>query len=117
MMSVIYKGGSTNEKGNEEAGGPVAVRGAGVGLVPAMAASPVCFPEFQENVGVGMKADKPWPDYGEYHVIVRAERDASRPNGARRNCVTVRWDSALRPEGSTFTATPEKGDDRPSNTD
>ena len=89
----------------------------GVGLVPAMAASPVCFPEFQENVGVGMKADKPWPDYGEYHVIVRAERDASRPNGARRNCVTVRWDSALRPGGSTFTATPEKGDDRPSNTD
>ena len=81
----------------------------GVGLVPAMAASPVCFPEFQENVGEGMKADKPWPDYGEYHV--------SRPNGARRNCVTVRWDSALRPEGSTFTATPEKGDDRPANTD
>lgn len=64
-----------------------------------------------------MRADKTWPDYGEYHIAVRAERDASRPNAARRNSVTVRWDSALRPEGIDLYGDPEKGDDRPSNTD
>lgn len=64
-----------------------------------------------------MRADKTWPDYGEYHIAVRAERDASRPNASRRNSVTVRWDSALRPEGIDFYGDPEKGDDRPSNTD
>lgn len=64
-----------------------------------------------------MRADKTWPDYGEYHIAVRAERDASRPNPARRNSVTVRWDSALRPEGVDLYGDPEKGDDRPSNTD
>lgn len=46
-----------------------------------------------------VRADKTWPDYGEYHITVRAERDASRPNAARRNSVVVRWDAALRPEG------------------
>lgn len=64
-----------------------------------------------------MRADKTWPDYGEYHITVRAERDASRPNPARRNSVTVRWDSALRPEGIDHYADPDVGDDRPSNTD
>lgn len=51
-----------------------------------------------------LRADKTWPDYGEYHIAVRAERDASRPNPARRNSVIVRWDSALRPEGIDFYA-------------
>lgn len=170
-----------------------------VGLLPVMAADPVYFPEFAENVGVGMKADKAWPaigsstvpsqtyfqssddwdnclflakdyidlleetgdfevvshwkvvygkegsdevhyncalrytgsakmngtlkamradktwpDYGEYHITVRAERDASRPNASRRNSVTVRWDSALRPEGIDFYAGEDTGDlDKP----
>lgn len=57
-----------------------------------------------------MRADKTWPDYGEYHIAVRAERDASRPNPARRNSVTVRWDSALRPEGIDFYAGEDTGD-------
>ena len=57
-----------------------------------------------------MRADKTWPDYGEYHIAVRAERDASRPNAARRNSVTVRWDSALRPEGIDFYAGEDTGD-------
>lgn len=65
----------------------------------------------------GMRTSGTWPDYGEYHISVRAERDASRPNAARRNSVTVRWDSALRPQGIDFYGDPEKGDDRPSNTD
>lgn len=64
-----------------------------------------------------MRADGTWPDYGEYHITVRAERDATRPNAARRNSVTVRWDSALRPEGIDLYGDPDKGDDRPSNTD
>lgn len=62
-----------------------------------------------------LRADKTWPDYGEYHITVGAERDASRPNPARRNSVTVRWDSALRPQGVDFYGDPDKGDDRPSN--
>lgn len=57
-----------------------------------------------------MRADKTWPDYGEYHIAVRAERDASRPNAARRNSVTVRWDAALRPEGIDFYAGEDTGD-------
>lgn len=64
-----------------------------------------------------LHSDKTWPDYGEYHIAVRAERDASRPNPARRNSVTVRWDAALRPEGIDLYGDPEKGDDRPDNTD
>lgn len=64
-----------------------------------------------------VRADGTWPDYGEYHITVRAERDASRPDPARRNSVTVRWDAALRPEGIDFYGDPEKGDDRPDNTD
>lgn len=63
-----------------------------------------------------VRADKTWPSYGEYHISVRAERDASRPSAGRRNSVTVRWDSALRPEGIDFYGVPDKEDDRPDNT-
>lgn len=63
----------------------------------------------------GMRASGTWPDYGEYHITVGAEHDASRPNAARRNLVEVRWDSALRPEGIDFYGDPDVGDDRPSN--
>lgn len=68
-----------------------------------------------EDTLKAMRADKTWPDYGEYHITVQAERDASRPNAARRNSVTVRWDAALRPEGIDHYADPGVGDDRPDN--
>lgn len=57
-----------------------------------------------------MRASGTWPDYGEYHITVRAERDASRPSAARRNSIVVRWDKALRPEGIDKAAsTPSNG--------
>lgn len=64
-----------------------------------------------------MRADKTWPDYGAYHITVQPEREASRPDVSRRNSITVRWDSALRPEGIDFYADPDTGNDRPDNTD
>ena len=41
-----------------------------------------------EDTLKAMRADKTWPDYGEYHITVQAERDASRPTAARRNSVS-----------------------------
>lgn len=55
------------------------------------------------------RAGMQWGDDGEYHLEVRAEREASRPNAARRNSVTVRWDSALRPDGIDHYAEPAPG--------
>lgn len=55
------------------------------------------------------RAGMTWGDYGEYHIAIGVEYDASRPNAARRTSVTLRWDAALRPEGIDFYAGSDEG--------
>lgn len=55
---------------------------------------------------VGMKgtllatrAEMNWGSFGEYHLDINVEHNAFASNPDKENSVTIRWDSALRPEG------------------
>lgn len=40
-----------------------------------------------------------WGDYGEYHVDISVDHNGYASSSDEKNSVTIRWDSALRPEG------------------
>lgn len=45
------------------------------------------------------RAGMTWGDYGEYHVDISVDHNEYVSSSDKKNSVTIRWDSALRPEG------------------